>query len=84
MSSTQATEVAQDIFELIGRGEQIEQAARAMKAISHPLRLKILCVLGDQEVNVQEIVEAVAFGKGSPEAAPEDALLHVYSREVAP
>lgn len=25
-----------------------------------------------------EVAEAVAFGKGSPEAAPEDALLHVY------
>ena len=59
MSASQTDEVTQDIFELIGRGEQIEQAARAMKAISHPLRLKILCVLGDQEVNVQEIVEAV-------------------------
>ena len=49
----------EDIFQLIGRGEQIEEAAHAMKAISHPLRLKILCVLGDQEVSVQEIVDAV-------------------------
>jgi len=49
----------EDIFELVGRGEHIEQAARAMKAISHPLRLKILCVLGEQEVSVQEIVDAV-------------------------
>ena len=48
-----------DIFELIGRTEQIEQAARAMQAISHPLRLKILCVLADEEVSVQDIVEAV-------------------------
>jgi ArsR family transcriptional regulator len=59
MSASQTAEISRDIFELIGRGEQIEQAARAMKAISHPLRLKILCVLGDQEVNVQEIVEAI-------------------------
>ena len=28
----------------------------------------------------EEVAEAVAFGKGSPEAAPEDALLHVYVR----
>lgn len=48
-----------DIFELIGRTEQIEQAARAMKAISHPLRLKVLCVIGEQEVSVQDIVDAV-------------------------
>jgi DNA-binding transcriptional ArsR family regulator len=48
-----------DIFELVGRTEQIEQAALAMKSISHPLRLKILCVLGEQEVSVQDIVDAV-------------------------
>ena len=29
----------------------------------------------------EEVAEAVAFGKGSPEAAPEDALLHVYSTD---
>jgi DNA-binding transcriptional ArsR family regulator len=55
----------EDIFELIGRKEQIEQAARAMKAISHPLRLKILCVLGEQEVNVQEIVDAVGTSQSN-------------------
>jgi len=49
----------QSIFELIDKEEHIEQAATAMKAIAHPLRLKILCVLGEQEVSVQEIVEAV-------------------------
>lgn len=54
-----------DIFELIGRKEQIEQAARAMKAISHPLRLKIVCVLGDQEVGVQEIVDAVGTSQSN-------------------
>ena len=55
----------QDIFKLIGRKEQIEEAARAMKAIAHPLRLKILCVLGDQEVSVQEIVEAVGTSQSN-------------------
>jgi DNA-binding transcriptional ArsR family regulator len=54
-----------DIFELIGRKEHIEQAARAMKAISHPLRLKILCVLGDQEVAVQDIVDAVGTSQSN-------------------
>jgi DNA-binding transcriptional ArsR family regulator len=51
-------DVPQDIFELIGKSEDIEQAAQAMKAISHPLRLKILCILSSGEINVQEIVEA--------------------------
>ena len=30
-----------------------------MKSISHPLRLKILCVVGESEVSVQDIVDAV-------------------------
>ncbi len=45
--------------ELLVVDEQVEQASRAMKAMSHPLRLKILCVLGDKEVSVQDIVERV-------------------------
>lgn len=40
-------------------GEQIETAARALKAIAHPLRLRILCMLGDSEICVQDIVNAV-------------------------
>lgn len=44
---------------LLTRDEDIGRAARSLKAMSHPLRLKILCVLGDQEVNVQDIVEHV-------------------------
>jgi DNA-binding transcriptional ArsR family regulator len=51
-------DIPQDIFELIGKSEEIEQAAQAMKAISHPLRLKILCILSSGEISVQEIVEA--------------------------
>jgi DNA-binding transcriptional ArsR family regulator len=48
-----------DIFELIGRGEDIRQASEAMQAIAHPLRLKILCLVGHHEVSVLEIVDAV-------------------------
>jgi len=44
---------------LIDRDEDIQLAAQAIKAIAHPLRLKILCVLGDQEISVQEIVDQV-------------------------
>ena len=44
---------------LMGRSEDIERASRSLKAMSHPLRLKILCVLGDNELSVQQIVEAV-------------------------
>ena len=44
---------------LIEKQEHIELAARALKSISHPLRLKILCVLGDRGACVHEIVDAV-------------------------
>lgn len=50
---------------LIDQDEHIEQASRAMKAMSHPLRLKILCVLGENEVSVQEIVEAVGTSQSN-------------------
>lgn len=39
--------------------EDIERAAFAMKAMSNPLRLKILCSLGDKELSVQDIVDQV-------------------------
>ena len=50
---------SEDIFDLIGRTESINQASAAMQAIAHPMRLKILCLVGNQELSVLEIVEAV-------------------------
>ena len=50
---------------LIEKQEHIELAARALKSISHPLRLKILCVLGDREACVQEIVDAVGTSQSN-------------------
>jgi DNA-binding transcriptional ArsR family regulator len=50
---------------LIDRDEDIRQAAHAVKAIAHPLRLKILCVLGDQEVSVQDIVDQVGTSQSN-------------------
>ena len=40
-------------------GSNLEDASRSLKAISHPLRLKILCVLGKGELSVQEILRTV-------------------------
>jgi DNA-binding transcriptional ArsR family regulator len=51
--------ISMDIFALIGKSENIEQAAVAMQAISHPMRIKILCLLSSGELIVQEIVDAV-------------------------
>ena len=50
---------------MINREEDIKLAAQALKAIAHPLRLKILCVLGDQEIGVQEIVEQVGTSQSN-------------------
>lgn len=54
-----------DIFELIGKSENIEQAAMAMQAMAHPLRIKILCLLSSGEIAVGEIVEAVGTTQGN-------------------
>jgi len=46
-------------FDLIEHDSDIERAAFALKAMSHPLRLKILCAVGEQELAVQDIVDCV-------------------------
>ena len=50
---------------LITRDEDIDRASRSLKAMSHPLRLKILCTLGEQEVSVQDIVERVGTSQSN-------------------
>ena len=50
---------------LIDKQEHIDLAAHALKSIAHPLRLKILCVIGDQEACVQEIVETVGTSQSN-------------------
>ena len=51
--------------ELMKREEDIERASRSLKAMSHPLRLRILCTLGEKEVSVQEIVECVGTSQSN-------------------
>jgi len=60
-----APTVSGDIFELIGKSENIEQASAAMQAMAHPLRLKILCLVGNQELSVLEIVDAVGTSQSN-------------------
>lgn len=50
---------------LITKDEDIERAAQSMKAMAHPLRLKILCSLGGSEVSVQEIVKLVGTSQSN-------------------
>lgn len=51
--------------QLILHEEDIELASRSLKAIAHPLRLKILCTLGDGELSVQDLVEAVGTSQSN-------------------
>lgn len=60
-----ADPVHEDIFDLIGRSDMIREAADSMQAMGHPLRLKILCLVGAEEMTVLEIVEAVGTSQSN-------------------
>jgi len=45
--------------------DDIERACRSLKALSHPIRLKILCILGYEEVSVQDIVERIGTSQSN-------------------
>ena len=51
--------------ELMEKEEDIERASRSLKAMAQPLRLKILCVLGNREVSVQDIVDCVGTSQSN-------------------
>ncbi len=50
---------------LLTDNKDIERASRALKAMSHPLRLKILCTLGEEEVSVHDIVSRVGSSQSN-------------------
>ncbi|OGI38285.1 MAG: transcriptional regulator [Candidatus Muproteobacteria bacterium RBG_16_62_13] len=55
-----------NVSELITSEEDIHHATRALKAMAHPLRLKILCLLGtESEVSVQDIVDHVGTSQSN-------------------
>ena len=51
--------------QLLAHEADIEIASRSLKAMSHPLRLKILCTLGRNEVCVQTIVDNVGTSQSN-------------------
>jgi ArsR family transcriptional regulator len=60
------TEVeAGDDIDLFADDADIDRASRSLKAMSHPLRLKILCTLGGEEVSVQDIVDNVGTSQSN-------------------
>jgi len=56
---------AESQLALLEGDEDIDRASRSLKAMSHPLRLKILCTLGGEEVSVQDIVEQVGTSQSN-------------------
>jgi ArsR family transcriptional regulator len=58
-------ELAVDGEQLLAHAADIETASRSLKAMSHPLRLKILCTLGRNEVCVQTIVDNVGTSQSN-------------------
>lgn len=50
---------------LMVKEKDVETASRALKAISHPLRLKILCILKENELSVQDIVKYVGTSQSN-------------------
>ncbi len=59
------TNITSQSFALMTHDEDIERASRSMRAMSHPLRLKILCTLGEDEYSVQDIVEKVGTSQSN-------------------
>lgn len=62
LPTEQAVDSSLDLF---ADDADIERASRSLKAISHPLRLKILCTLGEEEVSVQDIVDNVGTSQSN-------------------
>jgi len=51
---------------LIANEADINTASRSLKAMAHPLRLKILCILGNSgEISVQDIVDMVGTSQSN-------------------
>jgi DNA-binding transcriptional ArsR family regulator len=50
---------------LLEKEEDIEKATKALKAMAHPLRLKILCALKADELPVLEIVKQVGSSQSN-------------------
>ena len=54
-----------DLSEAAQDQKDVELASRSLKAMSHPLRLMILCKLGEQEFSVQDIVDNVGTSQSN-------------------
>lgn len=64
-NTTKSLDECSDSISLLDDDDDVERASRSLKAMSHPLRLKILCKLGAEEVSVQDIVEQVGTSQSN-------------------
>lgn len=52
--------------QLLANEADIHHASRSLKAMAHPLRLKILCILGGvEEASVQDLVDMVGTSQSN-------------------
>ncbi len=51
--------------DLIKKDDDIHHASELLKAMSHPIRLKILCNIKDKEVSVLDIVDLVGSSQSN-------------------
>jgi DNA-binding transcriptional ArsR family regulator len=68
MKMIQAPAPAPQDFSDLGhviRDDDINRAYRHLKAMSHPLRLRILCVLGDTELCVGDLVDRIGTSQSN-------------------
>ena len=52
-------------FQYAMQDRDIDRTCRSLKAMCHPLRLRILCTLGSSEYSVQDIVEMVGTSQSN-------------------
>jgi len=65
MTGNETTPANEHVSILLAREDDIQKASRSLKAMSHPIRLKILCALGDREISVQDIVDFVGTSQSN-------------------
>lgn len=65
MIETQIEQNAAAVSNIQANNYSIDCATRSLKALSHPLRLKILCTLCEDEISVSDITNSVGTSQSN-------------------
>ena len=65
VKSVKNTKTQEITTKLIDKDEDILEASLSIKAMAHPLRLKILCVVAANELTVQTIVDYIGSSQSN-------------------